>query len=182
MNNAIKQWALLGLAMGATVKDFQETLPVTPAKPLPVPPKPAKPVIDKHPFTAAEALKLHKEHRNWATVAKLMGKRKSDVIALVHDTDPVSQSKARQPATTPSDGLTIKEATRIALNSKNYRTMRELVAVVREQNICRPAYKDTVDVHVHQMIKAGQVKVHKQIGKLTGYKLVGGVVDPHFGA
>lgn len=174
-NNAIKQWALLGLALGVVLPPgFQEGLLVTPAKPLPVPPKPAKPVIDtRPPFTAETALKLHKAHRNWATVAKLMGKRKVDVIALVHDTDPVSQSKARQPATTPSDGLTIKEATRIALNSKNYRTMRELVAVVREQNICRPAYKDTVDVHVHQMIKAGQVKVHKQIGKLTGYKLVG---------
>lgn len=171
-NNAIKQWALLGLAIGATAQDFQAVLPVTPPK---ASPKPAnKPVIDtRPPFTAEVAIKLHKEHRNWATVAKLMGKRKSDVIALVHSTDPVSQSKARQPATTPSDGLTIKEATRIALNSKNYRTMRELVAVVREQNICRPAYKDTVDVHVHQMIKAGQVKVHKQIGKLTGYKLVG---------
>lgn len=170
-NNAIKQWALLGLALGVVLPPgFEEVTSDDNGRPAP---KPAKSVTDKRPFTAAEALKLHKEHRNWATVAKLMGKRKSDVIALVHDTDPVSQSKARQPATTPSDGLTIKEATRIALNSKNYRTMRELVAVVREQNICRPAYKDTVDVHVHQMIKAGQVKVHKQIGKLTGYKLVG---------
>lgn len=174
MDKAIKQWALLGLALGVVLPPgFQEALLVTPAKPLPVPPKPAKSVTDKHPFTAEVALKLHKEHRNWATVAKLMGKRKVDVIALVHSIDPVSQSKARQPASTPSDGLTIKEATKIALTSKNYLTMRELVEAVRAQNICRPAYSRTVDVHVHQMIRAGQVKVRKQIGELTGYKLVG---------
>lgn len=173
-NNAIKQWVLLGLAMGATVQDFQETLPVTPPKPLPVPPKPATPVIDtRPPFTAEMALKLHNGYRNWATVARIMGRRKADVLALVHSTDPVSQSKSRQPAATPSEGLTIKEATKIALRSKNYLTMRELVAAVRAQNICRPAYSRTVDVHVHQMIRAGQVKVRKQIGELTGYKLVG---------
>jgi len=163
--NAIKLWAALGAALGATAEDFQNVTPQ---------PKPSKPVnTNKSPFTAEEALRLHKLHNNWATVARLMGRRKADVLSLVHKTDPVSQSKARQPASTPAEGLTIKEATRIALSGKNYKTMREIVSAVREQDICRPAYTRTVDVHVHQLIRDGQVKVRKEIGQLTGYKLVG---------
>lgn len=163
--NAIKLWAALGAALGATAEDFQTVTSQ---------PKPSKPVTNsKASFTAEEALRLHKIHNNWATVARLMGRRKADVIGLVHKTDPIPQSKARQPASAPAEGLTIKEATRIALSGKSYKTLREIVSEVRQQDICRPAYKGTVDVHVHQMIRDGEVKVRKEIGKLTGYKLVG---------
>ena len=149
-NNAIKQWVQLGLYLGATAKDF-EAVTVTPVETINSPPV----------KTAEEAQRLYGQHHNWATVARLMDMKKAEVIALVHSAD------------TRAEGLTVKEATKIALNGKAYRTMKELVAVVREQNLKRPAYTRTVDVHVHQMIKAGQVKVRKEVGQLTGYKLVG---------
>lgn len=152
-NNAIKQWAMLGVALGATAKDF-EAVTVTPVEHVEL-----KPV--KSEATAEEALRLHGQHHNWATVARLMNLKKAEVIALVHSAD------------TKAEGLTIKEATRIALNSKAYRTMKELVSVVREQNLKRPAYEGVVRRAVWQMIKAGQAKTRKEIGQLTGYKLVG---------
>ncbi len=174
MNQIIKQYIELGRVLNVKYEDIagafqnrQQTVKVKAPEPQPVIAKPYAP-------TAEDALRLHEEHGNWATVAKLMGKRKADVIALVHSADPTPQGKARQPASAPAEGLTIKEATRKALSSKRYLTMREIVSAVRAQNICRPAYSSTVDMHVHTLARAGQVKVHKEIGKLTGYKLVGG--------
>lgn len=154
-NNAIKQWALLGMALGATAKDFQD-ITITPVEHVELTPVDLKPVK-----TSEEAQRLYGQHHNWATVARLMNLKKAEVIALVHSAD------------TKAEGLTIKEATRIALNSKAYRTMKELVSVVREQNLKRPAYENVVRRAVWQMIKGGQAKTRKEIGQLTGYKLVG---------
>lgn len=154
-NNAIKQWAMLGMALGATAKDFQD-ITITPVEHVELTPVDLKPVK-----TSEEAQRLYGQHHNWATVARLMNLKKAEVIALVHSAD------------TKAEGLTIKEATRIALNSKAYRTMKELVSVVREQNLKRPAYENVVRRAVWQMIKGGQAKTRKEIGQLTGYKLVG---------
>ena len=178
-NNAIKQWALLGVALGATAKDF-EAITVTPVehgelKPVNTNMQEPQPVIvPKYPYTAEEALRLHATTRNWATVARLMGKRKADVLRLVHETNkPAEAIKIKKTEVKSNEGLTVKAATRIALNGKTFRTMKEVVEAVREQNLLRPAYTKTVAVHVNTLIREGQVKVRKQIGELTGYKLDG---------
>jgi hypothetical protein len=161
MNDIIKQYIELGRVIGVKNDDLigqfpnrQQTVKVKAPEPLPV-------IFAKPEATAEEALRLHGLHRNWATVARLMGMKKQEVLALVHA------------ATQPSEGLTIAQATRNALNSKRYLTMKEIVSAVQDQNLRRPAYSGVVRRAVWQMTALGQAKVKKEIGQLTGYKLVG---------
>jgi hypothetical protein len=168
-NNAIKQWAMLGMALGATAKDFQD-ITITPVEHVEL--TPVEPM--RSVKTAEEALRLHGLHRNWAKVAKIMGMRKANVIAMVHETNkPAETIKVKKTEVKSNEGLTVKAATAIALSGKNFRTMKEVVEAVREQNLRRPAYTRTVAVHFNTMIREGQAKTRKEIGQLTGYKLVG---------
>lgn len=160
-NNAIKQWAMLGMALGATAKDFQD-ITITPVEHVELTPVDLKPVK-----TAEEALRLHNLHRNWATVARLMGMKKQEVLALVHKVD----SAPVKPC--PNEELTAAKATRITLNSKKYLTMKEIIAEVRGHNLQRPAYTGAIKQEVHRLVRNGLAKVHKEMGQLTGYKLVG---------
>jgi hypothetical protein len=197
MNKIIKQYIELGRVIGVKNEDLvgqfapkQQTIKVKAPEPQPVIAKPYAP-------TAEDALRLHEKHGNWSTVAKLMGKRKADVLALVHKANQAPALKVKE----PEAKITVMEATKRALNSKRYSTMKEVVAAVKAQDTIIPVFTSTVrvyvndlvrtgeakkrqemsqptgyklvDMHVHTLARAGQVKVHKEAGELTGYKLVG---------
>lgn len=173
MKNITKQWITLGLAMGVSNEDLIGVFPnrgavkqVTPMAPQPV-------IVVKHPFTAEEALRLHGLHRNWSTVARLTGKRKADVIAMVHAARPAPSPKVKEPVVKEPKGITVMEATKRALSSKKYLTMKEVVAAVRAQDTVVPVFSSTVGVYVNSLVRAGQAKRRHEAAQLTGYKLVG---------
>jgi len=172
MNQIIKQYIELGRVIGVKGEDIagafptkQQTVKVRAPEPQPV-------IVVKPEATAEEALRLHGLHRNWSTVAKLMGKRKADVIAMVHAANSAPAPKVKAPAV-KATAITVMAATKRALSSKRYLTMKEVVAAVRAQDTVVPVFSSTVGVYVNSLVRAGQAKRRHEAAQLTGYKLVG---------
>ena len=176
MHQIIKQYIKLGQVLGVKSEDIAGQFP-TMAEPkqqtVTVKAPEPQPVIVKPAATAEEALRLHGLHRNWSTVARLMGKRKADVIAMVHAARPAPSPKVKEPVVKEPKGITVMEATKRALSSKKYLTFKEVFDAVRAQDLIRPAYSKTVRVHVNTMIRTGLAKKRREDSQLTGYKLVG---------
>ena len=165
MHQIIKQYIKLGQVLGVKSEDIAGQFPTMAPQVTVKAPEPAT-IIKVEP-TGEEALRLHNLHRNWATVARLMGMKKQEVLALVHKVD----SAPVKPKA--NEELSAAKATRITLNSKKYRTMKEIIAEVRGHNLQRPAYTGAIKQEGHRLVRNGLARVHKEMGQLTGYKLVG---------
>ena len=181
MHQIIKQYIKLGQVLGVKSEDIAGQFP-TMAEPkqqtvtvkAPEPQQVIAPAVrDEAWINADEALRLHGLHRNWSTVARLMGKRKGVVIAMVHAARPAPSPKVKEPVVKEPKGITVMEATKRALSSKKYLTFKEVFDAVRAQDLIRPAYSKTVRVHVNTMIRTGLAKKRREDSQLTGYKLVG---------
>ena len=87
MHQIIKQYIKLGQVLGVKSEDIAGQFPTMaePKQQTVKAPEPAT-IIKVEP-TGEEALRLHNLHRNWATVARLMGMKKQEVLALVHKVD-----------------------------------------------------------------------------------------------
>ncbi len=167
MNQIIKQYIELGRVLNVKYEDIAGQFPNRQQTVVVNVPEHAE--LVKHPFTAEEALALHKAHRNWATVARLMGKRKADVMAMVK----AQNTKVIEPKTPKPAPISVMEATKKALSSKRYLTMKEVVTAVKAQNTAIPVFSNTVEVYVNTLVRHGQAKRRHEVSKLTGYKLAG---------